>query len=86
LFSFEASLFSSSNIFKPLVDSLPNIKRVYDPFGGSGTTLKVCKSRNIHCEISEIDPNLKSTIEKKSEERKNIITIGKQETLFNAQT
>jgi len=73
-------------IVENIIDSLPNVKRVYDPFGGSGTTLKVCKSRNIHCEISEIDQNLKSTIERKSEGRKNIITTGNQESLFNAQT
>jgi DNA modification methylase len=53
-------------IVSNIIDSLPSTKRVYDPFGGSGTTLKVCMERGIRCEISEIDPNLKGTIEQKA--------------------
>jgi len=52
-------------IVSNILESLPNVKKVYDPFGGSGTTLKICKLKGIHCEISEIDSNLKDTIEAK---------------------
>jgi DNA modification methylase len=48
-----------------ILDSLPNAKRVYDPFGGTGTTLKVCKERGIECDISEIDENLSEVIKNK---------------------
>ena len=49
-----------------ILDSLPGERKVYDPFGGSGTTLKSCVNRGIHCEISEIDKSLESTIINKS--------------------
>lgn len=48
-----------------ILDSLPNAKKVYDPFGGTGTTLKVCKERGIECDISEIDENLLEVIKNK---------------------
>ena len=52
-------------IVENILDALPNVKNVYDPFGGSGTTLKVCNSRNINCDISEIDETLGDIINKK---------------------
>lgn len=52
-------------IVENILDSLPNPGKVYDPFGGSGTTLKACNNRNIYCEISEIDGGLKDTISDK---------------------
>jgi modification methylase len=52
-------------IVSNILESLPNVRKVYDPFGGSGTTLKVCNEKNIYCEISEIDISLEETINKK---------------------
>jgi len=53
-------------IVENILNSLPNVKRVYDPFGGSGTTLKICKQKNIYCEISEIDESLGDNIRNKT--------------------
>jgi len=53
-------------IVQTIIDSLiskPNV--VYDPFGGSGTTMKVCIQNGIDCIISEIDKNNESIILKK---------------------
>lgn len=44
-------------------ENLPNKPNlVYDPFGGSGTTMKVCKQNGIDCIISEIDKEKENTI------------------------
>jgi len=44
---------------------------VCDGFGGSGTTMKVCKQNDIDCIISEIDKEKENTIlEKVGEKRK----------------
>lgn len=53
-------------IVQNIIDSIsekPNF--VYDPFGGSGTTLKVCNQNNIKCIISEIDKSKESVIKNK---------------------
>lgn len=34
----------------------PDGGRVLDPFGGTGTTLRVCKKHGIKCDLMEIDP------------------------------
>lgn len=53
-------------IVQNILDSIPNKPNlVYDPFGGSGTTLKVCTQNNINCIISEIDVNKGSVIKNK---------------------
>jgi site-specific DNA-methyltransferase (adenine-specific) len=59
-------------IVQNILDAIPNKPNVvYDPFGGSGTTMKVCKQNNIDCIISEIDKEKENTIlEKVGEKRK----------------
>lgn len=53
-------------IIQNILDSLPNKpKLVYDPFGGSGTTMKVCNINGIDCVISEIDETFKEIINNK---------------------
>lgn len=59
-------------IVQNILDAIPNKPNVvYDPFGGSGTTMKVCKQNGIDCIISEIDKEKENTIlEKVGEKRK----------------
>lgn len=57
---------------------------VLDPFMGSGTTGIACKKLNRRFIGIELQEDYFSIAEKRVE--KNIITIGKQETLFKAQT
>ena len=59
-------------IVQNILDAIPNKPNVvYDPFGGSGTTMKVCKQNGIDCIISEIDKEKENTIlEKLGEKRK----------------
>ena len=46
-----------------ILDAIPNKPNVvYDPSGGSGTTMKVCKHNGINCIISEIDKEMENTI------------------------
>jgi DNA modification methylase len=59
-------------IVQNILDAIPDKPNaVYDPFGGSGTTMKVCKQNDIDCIISEIDKEKENTIlEKVGEKRK----------------
>jgi DNA modification methylase len=59
-------------IVQNILDAIPTKPNVvYDPFGGSGTTMKVCKQNGIDCIISEIDKEKENTIlEKVGEKRK----------------
>lgn len=53
-------------IVQNIIEAIPNKPNlVYDPFGGSGTTMKVCNKNNIVCIISEIDKEKEKTILKK---------------------
>jgi len=53
-------------IVQYILDSIPvKPNLVYDPFGGSGTTLKVCMLNGINCVISEIDAGKEYAILKK---------------------
>ena len=57
--------YSSCLIEKIFNECGPNIKSVYDPFAGTGTTLLVASSRNIVSYYSETNPFMKDVIEAK---------------------
>jgi len=39
------------------IERLPFIERIYDPFGGSGSTLIACEKTNRKCYMMELDPH-----------------------------
>ena len=49
------------------IDDQPNKKFVYDPFGGSGTTLIACEQRDRVCYMMELDPKYCDVIIKRWE-------------------
>ena len=54
------------DIVQIVLDSLPEKPNLcYDPFGGTGTTMKVCKKNDIKCIISEINKEYEEIINQK---------------------
>lgn len=57
-------------LYVPLwfIDRLPFIESIYDPFGGSGTTLIACEKTNRKCFMMELSPNYCDVIVKRWED------------------